>query len=160
MQFDIVRRNGDVHTVLVDDEDAVKVQAHRWCVMDHGLQMYVFTNIQRDGKRTCLYLHHLIMGQKGIDHINHNGLDNRRANLRVATQGQNLRNARAKRNGSSPLKGVSRRSDGRWRARIFISGREVYLGSFTSEKEAAAAYDRAALAEWGEFAFTNEMAVA
>lgn len=89
------------------------------------------------------------------DHRNGNGLDNRRANLRPATAFQNARNARKKYSpSSSRFKGVRKRA-GRWSASIRLEGREVRLGSFSDEAEAARAYDRAARQHFGEFACVN-----
>lgn len=95
-----------------------------------------------------------------VDHKNHNGLDNRRDNLRVATVGQNMANLRKKRGTSSRFKGVSavpRAHDIGWCARIKINNRSKHLGYYDTEEEAAAAYDIAAVACHGEeFAMTNE----
>jgi hypothetical protein len=103
-------------------------------------------------------------GAKGVDHINHDGLDNRRANLRLATPSQNLGNKRPQRGGSSPYKGVSLQTSwhpiGRpWKASIDIDGRTKSIGYFATEVEAANAYDEAAIAKWGDFALTNKKAV-
>jgi hypothetical protein len=99
------------------------------------------------------------------DHVNHNGLDNRKANLRPATHTQNVWHRR-KFNGRtsggfklasrSKYKGVDwAHSMNRWRARILVNGKRIYLGSFNSELEAAKAYDLAAKKHHGQFATLN-----
>jgi len=91
-----------------------------------------------------------------IDHINHNGLDNRKANLRLATRAQNSRNRRPVGRGSSKYKGVTyRKSDGVFIADIRAGRKRIYLGCFKSETEAAKAYDAGAKKYHGEFASLN-----
>lgn len=86
-----------------------------------------------------------------LDHINGDGLDNRRANLRAATPMQNSANTRRPKNNTSGYKGVSRVAKG-WRAMISINRRNVWLGVFATPEDAAAAYWKAAVATRGEFA--------
>lgn len=89
-----------------------------------------------------------------IDHINGNPADNRIANLRVCTRTQNLHNTAGSRNAASPFKGVYR--DGkRWNSKIRHNGKQLNIGSFASEIEAAKAYDTQVLSLRGEFARTN-----
>jgi hypothetical protein len=92
-----------------------------------------------------------------VDHINGNGLDNRRGNLRVCTKSGNQRNQRVQsRAKTSVFKGVSRmRGRTRWVACIKLGGRDTRLGSFGNEVDAALAYDAAARKHFGEFARTN-----
>lgn len=89
-----------------------------------------------------------------IDHINGVRDDNRWANLRQATQSQNIINGRLRSSTSTGFKGVTRDSDGRnrWRARITVAGRQRFLGYFGSAEEAAAAYQKAADEAFGQFA--------
>lgn len=84
-----------------------------------------------------------------IDHINRNRSDNRIVNLREATRSQNLANSKAK----SGMKGASfDRRRGKWRARITVAYKEIWLGSFDTETQANAAYAEAAQKYFGEFA--------
>lgn len=106
-------------------------------------------------------MHRLILdAPKGmqVDHINGNGLNNRRENIRLCTHEQNSYNQQ-KPYGSSKYKGVCRKR-GKWDAQIRASGKIIWLGSFATEDEAANAYDEAALKHFGEFAFTNKMYIA
>lgn len=105
-------------------------------------------------------IHRVIMNaQKGqlIDHINHDGLDNRRCNLRICTHTQNNINRR-KFKGASVFKGVSWCTRlNRWRAQIRPSGCSIYLGYFKHEKDAARAYNEKAKEMFGEFACLNNI---
>jgi hypothetical protein len=91
-----------------------------------------------------------------IDHINGNGLDNRRENIRVCTLAENNRNRRSYKNNRIGFKGVSETVQGkRWNARITNNGNVLSLGSHSSPEEAARAYDTAAKKLHGEFANLN-----
>lgn len=110
-----------------------------------------------------LRLHRVIMGNPEgffVDHINRNTLDNRKSNLRLATRSQNMAN-RISRTGSSKYKGVHWRPNiSKWRAQIRMGekgDKQLMLGYFDTEEEAALAYNAAALEKWGEYAFLNEV---
>lgn len=92
-----------------------------------------------------------------VDHINHNGLDNRKANLRLATAAQNARNRqKCKSKKTSKYKGVCwHKRDKKWTGRILVNSKSIALGYFEDEKEAARAYDRAARKYYGEYAEPN-----
>jgi hypothetical protein len=92
-----------------------------------------------------------------IDHINHNGLDNRKANLRIATHAQNSRNTKKQRpKTASQYKGVPWNSTlKKWRAQITLNGKRISLGCFEDEIQAAKAYDNAARKYHGAFAALN-----
>lgn len=144
-------RSGKV--ALVDDEDYQRAVAEGpWEVAVRGNRTYARTGRRRGRKR--FYMHQLVLGVPGGDHINHDGLDNRRENLRVATSQQNLRNMRPRPNSASRFKGVFRHYN-KWQASIKINYRKFHLGTFVDETAAARAYDRAAAEHFGEFAYLN-----
>ena len=92
-----------------------------------------------------------------VDHINRDKLDNRRENLRYATQSQQNAN-KEKFHGRSRFKGVHRRWDGRkWVAQIKVHNRRLSLGCFVDEEDAARAYNRAAREYFGEYACLNDV---
>lgn len=140
---------------LIDDADAPLVLAYHW--QANYSRRYAVGIV--DGRQ--VRMHRFLMGapaDREVDHANGDGLDNRRSNLRIATPSQNKGNRRkGARAYTSRYKGVFRRSDRtteRWHAAIH-DGRRRWLGSFLTEEDAARAYDRAALAKWGEFALLN-----
>jgi len=101
-------------------------------------------------------MHNLIMGALGIDHINHDGLDNRRKNLRPANASLNAANQQIRTDGISPYKGVNWHKGGnKWEARIQVNGRRIHLGFFNSQEEAAWTYDKKAAEAYGAYAYLN-----
>lgn len=150
-----------VAQAVVSDEDYERVVAAaepRWRLVAAG---YVATGQPRKG--TFVLLHRFILGlgpgELGVDHRNGDRLDNRRENLRPATDSQNQAN-RHKVRGVSRHKGVTwYKRYGLWRARITVGDRERHLGYFDSEEAAAEAYNDAARACFGEFARASQRAV-
>lgn len=149
-------KNAEGRAALVDDADYDLVMTYRWNANLRGNTTYAMAYRRGSGRPSVnIMMHKLITGWPQTDHVNHDGLDNQRANLRPATQSQNQANA-LPRGGTSRYRGVcwfGRRD--KWMARITISGRGVFLGYFTGEEDAARAYDHAALAAWGEYARPN-----
>jgi len=147
---------------LVDDDDYEMVVAFRWYAQwqPKAETFYAVRHAPRvNGKQTTILMHRSIMQPDSgfeIDHRNHDGLDNRRSNLRVATGGQNQGNQRPQLGRTSRFKGVyfDKRNQ-KWRAQIMVDGRKRHLGRFTDETNAARAYDAAALTHFGEFALVN-----
>lgn len=141
---------------LVDDEDGEAVLQCRWYLKKDGPRNYAQRNVKVAGKWRKQQLHLFLLGNevsRHIDHENHDGLDNRRSNLRIATPSQNQMNARARPGTSSAFKGVSWYPKyGKWVAYINIARKRRFLGYFELEADAAEAYRVASTALFGEFA--------
>lgn len=141
---------------LVDAADCDYLMQWKWCAVNNRNLWYAERQVRVEGKKTHIRMHALLLGQKGVDHINHDSLDNRRANLRIVTHQQNTFNQRAARGSSSVFKGVGwHKASGQWRARIVPGGKEHHLGFFDDELKAATAYDDAARKLFGPFAHLN-----
>lgn len=143
---------------VIDTEDAERIiEMGMWCaVRDSGDRWYAICPIKRNGSWHNVYLHRAVMNVDDpnviVDHINGDGLDCRKANLRLATPTQNARNVRVR----GRYRGVSwDKCRGKWRARIQVDGKTLFLGYFDTAEEAAKAYDEAALKHHGEFASLN-----
>lgn len=142
---------------LVDDADLPLVLSFgSWSAMPRNRTYYARRTVRREGGGSSQYMHRVLVDWPRVDHINGDGLDNRRCNLRPATHADNMRNARLRVDNSSGFKGVtaSKRA-GRWAAAIHVNGRRLHLGSFEDAQDAARAYDAAALTYFGEFARLN-----
>jgi hypothetical protein len=159
----------------VDAADFELVRCHRWsmvpCVIKGRVLRYATTYGGRDGNgdKKQIKMHRAIMEVKNpkikIDHINGDGLDNRRRNLRIATLSQNNWNRRASADKESKYKGVFwHKRDKKWNAQIRYLGEGMWLGAFArnvvggtdlGELAAARAYDKAAVKYFGVFARLN-----
>lgn len=147
---------------LVDDEDYEWLSNRKWCVATK--RVYAMGRDVEEKKN--IYMHQLIFKHYGIeipegmeiDHKNGNNLDNQKSNLRPGTRSQNNMNSRSRENSTSKYKGVSWASHAKkWRAQLQINKKHCHLGYFETEKDAAIAYNEAALKYFGEFAKLNEM---
>lgn len=136
---------------LVDDSDFELVNKHSWCASRGS---YAVTNIA--GK--AVFMHRLIMDVPDgllIDHKNHNGFDNRRENLRLATVSQNGMNRGRQSNNRSGFKGVCKANKRNlWRAQI-KDGEKTLSKYFKDKVKAAEWYDSQATKRFGEFAVLN-----
>lgn len=137
---------------IVDDADYANLAALKWRESYKHGHTYAET-----GRRALM--HRIIMNPaKGlhVDHINGNGLDNRRSNLRVVTSSQNQMNRGLPKNNKSGHKGVHWSKLGkRWHAAIVVDRKKNFLGTFTDKEKAAAAYREAAEKLHGEFRQKN-----
>lgn len=146
-----------------DWEDWPRVMGYWWRLStERGSTRYAQAHDSHDtSKRKRVAMHRLILSARDgdvVDHINGDGLDNRRSNLRIVTIQQNAFNQKHH-GGSSRHKGVSYRTDsGTWRAYITKDGKRRYLGTFASEDDAARAYNNEAERLFGEHAKLNAAA--
>lgn len=133
---------------LVDDDDFEKINQFKWFFHDMGYAC----------RKQRILMHRIIMNppkNMEVDHINGNGLDNQRKNLRIVTHKQNMYNQKVQKNSISKLKGVRHMRDNRkkpWQAYICPDRKFISLGYFDSAKEAATAYEKAAQKFYGEYA--------
>jgi hypothetical protein len=147
------------HCLFIDEADWDRFGHIKWCAIRPiaGQQkMYAYVSGTPRGR----YLHRLILDAPPgmlVDHINGNGLDNRRSNIRLATPSQNSVNRRFP--NKTGFRGVHLNRKGRFVAGISsqskTGARSQKLGTFDTAEEAARAYDRAASEKWGEFAILN-----
>ena len=151
---------------LVDNKDYVYLKNYNWQASKHHLKNTVIWYASRfitiGKKRKCILMHRQILNINNskikTDHKNSNGLDNRRKNLRIATQSQNSQNRRKRINCTSKFKGVYwRPMYKKWRAQIKLNGKLIFLGDFIDERNAAKAYNNAAIKYFGEFASINKI---
>ena len=130
---------------LVDDEDYEELSRYHWQAKRRRHATYACRGARIDGRQTKINMHRQIMSAAAdmeVDHVNHNGLDNQRSNLRLATRSQNMRNSRKRKGTSSRYKGVYWQKDrSAWRAQAYLNGKLIYLGTFRDEDDAARAYN-------------------
>jgi hypothetical protein len=138
---------------LVDDEDYESLSAYKWYASRIGHTSYAMRHAHTaDGRRTTQYMHRMILARKlqralakkeQVDHVNGNGIDNRRENLRPVTISQNHRNCwKRKLNTSSRFLGVywnAGRGHNKWASEIRVAGKRVQSGEYATELDAALA---------------------
>lgn len=142
------------HWVLVDTEDIPILSRFTWSVRKNRKTFYSVTNVRIGGKQTSVSMHRLILGlpSSEIDHINRNGLDNRKSNLRFCTKAENQRNrVRVNKFG---YRGVYWHS-GRFACQIQLDGKRVHRYGFATAELAAREYDKLSKELHGEFGIRN-----
>ncbi len=148
---------------LVDDEDYGWLSQYNWSASKGNSGLWYARRGGSVNKRKYqVYMHRQIMGceeKDKIDHVDGNGLNNQRSNLRPATHKQNVSSQKKQtRPTSSRYKGVRwRPAERKWAAAIKHNGKTIYLGLFILEASAAVAYNAAALTLFGEFARLNKI---
>ncbi len=151
----------DRHIILLDNEDLELFNKYKWRIFHTGNKHYIVTYIYNENlyRHKTIHLHRLIMNcpnKLQIDHINGNGLDNRKCNLRICNISQNLMNSIKRKGTTSKYKGVYwNKTNKFWHVQIKVEGERIHLGYFINEKDAACMYDRAAEHYFGEFARFN-----
>lgn len=140
---------------LVDDEDYSLLSEHKWYCTNNGYAQHDVYKLKKK-----VLMHRFLLGvKKGyvVDHINGNPLDNRRINLRVCSQSQNMANSRLSKASKSGFKGVSwDKKCCKWGAYLTKDYKHIFLGYFDEIKDAANAYNKRAESEFGNFAKLNK----
>ena len=143
----------------VDDEDYEILSRYDWYLNKKKCGSYACTFING----VSIYMHQMILpvdGELSVDHIDGNGLNNIKSNLRPATRSQQNQNRRKREDTSSDYKGVCwDKSRGLWQVHIQVNGKYKSLGRFKSEIKAARIYNEAALKYFGEFAKLNVLPI-
>lgn len=142
---------------IVDEDDYEKLMKWKWFALKDTNTFYAARYIVKG----MIQMHREILGLKKyekviIDHINRDGLDNRKNNLRIATVSLNSYNKRMMTNNISGFRGVCwSKPHNRWVARVGINGKSVFCGQFVDVVLAAKAYDKKAKELWGDNAILN-----
>lgn len=141
----------------VDDEDYENLSLFKWSAHKSNNKIYAIRNAKINNKKVTIRMHAQIMSSSYIDHIDENGLNNQKSNLRKASKSQNGSNVgKRQKPCSSKFKGVSwSKQKNKWQVRICIQYKETNLGLFENEIDAAKAYDAKAKELFGEFANLN-----
>lgn len=156
-----------VKTVYLDDKDYPLIKKYTWHVMLDKGTFYARCNIWVRGKQKSPKMHRVIMGlmnreRPHIDHVNGNGLDNRRRNLRIATISQNSVNVGLIASNKTGYKGVylyksPHQNAGKYTATTRCKGKAIHGGYFNTAIEAAVRYNELALKYHKEFSFLNKI---
>lgn len=144
----------------VDDAMYDRLSQFKWQPMAREKCLYARRSYRgKDGKTKGVLLHHEIMGSSSmVDHIDGDGLNNLRENLRSCTHSENMRNRRKFKIKTSEYKGVSwKKTHQKWDASIRVNGTLIPLGYFNNELEAAETYNLAAPLFFGQFARINKV---
>lgn len=160
-----IKTSNSDKTILIDKEDFEKINKYKWSTFcDKKRSPDTFYAISTT--KPHIKMHRLILNISDpkiiIDHINRNGIDNRKLNLRTCTHSENKRNSiKVKNSKGSLYKGVVYNKTGRgkkrWRVRITINNKRISLGRYFTEIEAAVAYNNAAQLYHGNFALLNNI---
>lgn len=152
--------------VFVDDGDYELLNRHKWFAgKSRGDNKYAARSVasrsEGKSKTATILMHRIILDlqpgdKRECDHIDGDGLNNQRSNLRICTRRQNSRNQKKQKGSTSKYKGIYwNRRECRWMSRIRVDGTLIYLGMFDSEADAALAYNDAATKYFKEFALLN-----
>lgn len=153
----------------VDDEDYDMISKFTWTLVEwNGIQYAKRKQRLTDDpypEYGTISMHSLIMKNAvEVDHVDGNGLNNQKNNLREVTHAQNIQNQRVQRRSKSGYRGVTyfpkagkwlRKKP--WRARIKVNGIDITLGYYATPEEAARRWNLAALDAWGEYARLNQI---
>jgi hypothetical protein len=155
------KKNAGKYFAQVDDEDYDFLMHWSWYAIKNCKRYYAIRHSPYSESK--IYMHRIILGLDNkklyADHIDGDGLNNQRNNLRVATPQQNCANRIKAKNKTSKYRGVCLAADRpertKWNSHICINGKSISLGNYAVEEDAARAYDKKAISAWGVFARLN-----
>ena len=145
---------------LIDSEEYEKVSQYKWYLNSTGYAVRnEYTKVNGKWKLKIILMHRVLLSApkgKVVDHINNDSLDNRKNNLQICSQLENLRKKRMQKNNTSGYRGVSwYKNLQKWSAEIWVDRKRINLGYFKDGNEAAKAYNQAAIKYFGKFAQIN-----
>lgn len=167
MELSIFSKKYGAKTVLIDDEDYDLIKRIKWNIAhdDEDDVYYARGRVKKKdlGKYNQSYvrMHRIIMNaprDKQVDHVNHNGLDNRKENLRLSDQKQNSANMRLAKDSTTGFKGVTYQKKKKlYKVRLRVNYKLIYGGMHKNIYKAALMYNELAKKHFGEFACLNQL---
>jgi hypothetical protein len=159
-----------IHTgnTLVDDDDYERFSGYRWIRKrcPRAQTYYACRHTRIDGRRVGLFLHREIMGlgsksqdRREVDHISHEGQDNRRENLRITDCTENRANFPRRKDNRYGPRGITEKPSGRWEVTIKWRGVKYYLGTHPTKTEASYVWNHAASILHGQYAVLNTVPI-
>lgn len=141
------KHNIFVGNIIVDNIDIPNVKKHKWHIEKSNHHNLYYAVCTQNGH--TLRMHRLLLPDSiQVDHINHNGLDNRRENLRPCNNRENSCNKK-----QSPNRGIRHHKNGRFYVRIMVNKKEIYLGAYSTLEEAKEARSKAEDKYFKEFKY-------
>jgi hypothetical protein len=145
---------------IVDEDDLEMLSGFKWKPLRLSHDTYAVSSFVTNGRHHTIYMHRMVMlpdPALDVDHVNMDGLDNRKDNLRACTRSENLHNSALRKNSTTGYKGVSpiARRPGYWQVGLRIGEERVFVGEFDNPIKAAVAFDAVARERLGEFARLN-----
>lgn len=143
---------------LVDDEDYDVLMQWSWYAYPTCGLWYAIRGTRKGGGYKNIRMHRFVMNvpdDMQVDHIDRNGLNNQKDNLRICTKAENLKNKNLYKSNKTGYRGVQKTKYNSYKAAIRLHGTIVHLGTFKSAEEAARAYDAAAFENFGSYANLN-----
>jgi hypothetical protein len=152
---------------IVDDEDYIDLNKYKWFAVRGTKNNSFYAARSYMGKHQYLHRYLMVVNNRllQVDHIDKNGLNNQRCNLRVCTHSENMKNRAKKKNSGSKYLGVyfqkatkdNKRITDKYIVRIQYNGKNRYIGTFKTEIDAAKAYNKVAAEAHGQFANLNQI---
>ena len=154
----VVSKAHGTHYILIDNDDYDAINKYKWSITKPRNTYYAVREFNKKSTLLHRFLLNVKKRNKHVDHINGNGLDNRKENLRICTCKENNRNSKLSKNNTSGYKGVSwAKNMNKWESYITADRKRYGLGYFKCKHDAAMAYNTAALKYHKDYASLNEI---